>query len=108
MDAEGASLVACRSNNAARLTMTHGHRLSPKLRIVALLDRGIEGIHVDVDDLAHASRAKLWLSGGSPSSSVASTIRLGFRVHAGKACLAAVAVNANQAVAAHRRDSAQS
>jgi hypothetical protein len=30
----------------------HRHRLSPKIRVVALLDRRVEGVHVDMDDLA--------------------------------------------------------
>ena len=34
--------------------MAHSHRLAAKLGIVALLDQGREGIHVDMDDLADA------------------------------------------------------
>jgi hypothetical protein len=32
------------------------HRLAPERRVVALLDRRVEGVHVDMDDLADSIR----------------------------------------------------
>jgi hypothetical protein len=40
------------SHDAALARAADRDRLATKLRIVALLNRGVEGIHVDVDDLA--------------------------------------------------------
>jgi hypothetical protein len=35
-----------------------GDRLALQGRIVALLDRGVERVHVEVDDLAHRAHAE--------------------------------------------------
>ena len=53
MNAEAPRLVACRRNDATLRTMTDGDRTPAKLRVIPLLHRGIEGVHVNVDDLAH-------------------------------------------------------
>jgi len=52
MDPEAARLIARRSHDATLLRATNGHRLTPQLGIIALLDRRIERIHVDMDDLS--------------------------------------------------------
>ena len=49
---ECAGLIACGGDDAARRRSADGHWLAPEFRIVALLDRGIEGVHVDMYDLA--------------------------------------------------------
>ena len=54
--AERARLVTRRRHHAARPAATDCHRLAPQRRIVALFDRGVEGVHVDVNDLAHGGR----------------------------------------------------
>jgi hypothetical protein len=45
-------LVAGGGDHAAPGAMAHGHGLALEVRIVALFDRRIEGVHVDMDDLA--------------------------------------------------------
>jgi len=51
VDAEGARLVAGRGDHAPPLgPSAHGERLAAQRGIVALLDRGIERVHVDVND----------------------------------------------------------
>ena len=50
-DAIVARLVARRSDHAAH-SAADRDRLAAQRRIVALLDRGVEGVHVDMDDLA--------------------------------------------------------
>ena len=52
MDPEATRFVAGGGHHATFAGSADGDRLAPQLRIVALLDRGIEGVHVDVDDLA--------------------------------------------------------
>ena len=47
-----AGFVACRCHHSAFARSADGDRLAAKLRIIALLDGRIEGIHVDVDDLS--------------------------------------------------------
>ena len=47
-----AGLVACRCHHSAFARSADGDRLAAKLRIIALLDGRIEGIHVDVDGLS--------------------------------------------------------
>ena len=54
--AELARLVTCRRDDAALARSANGHRLAAQFRIVALLDGGIEGVHVDVDDFARPCR----------------------------------------------------
>ncbi len=51
--AEHPGLVAGREHDPARAGRAHRHRPAAQARVVALLDRGVEGVHVDVDDLAH-------------------------------------------------------
>ena len=55
-------LVARRSNDAAFGRVTNRHRLTLEGRIIALLDRRIERVHVDMDDLAHSSflHRRMW------------------------------------------------
>lgn len=50
-NAEGAGLVACGSHHAARSGPANGKRLAAQGRIVALFDRRVKRIHVDMDDL---------------------------------------------------------
>ncbi|MBB4587927.1 hypothetical protein GGE50_003831 [Rhizobium leguminosarum] len=52
MDAELASLVACRSNDATGFRPADGDGPIAKIGIIALLDGGVKGIHVDMNDLA--------------------------------------------------------
>lgn len=49
--AVGTRLVAGRRDHAARPVVPHGDRTAPQGGVVALLDRGVEGVHVDVYDL---------------------------------------------------------
>src|SRR5690606_23745778 len=63
VDTKLAGFIACRRDDASRFAMPHRDRHPPKFRVVALLDRGIEGIHVDVNDLADATGTRLWLLG---------------------------------------------
>lgn len=51
-DAVSAGFVACGCDNPPPLGMADGNRTTAKSRIVALLNRGIKRIHVDVDDAA--------------------------------------------------------
>ena len=51
MDPEAARLIARRSHDPTLPRATNGHRLTPQLGIIALLDRRIERIHVDMNDL---------------------------------------------------------
>ena len=53
--AERARLVARRGHHAALGAVANRHRPAAQLRVVALLDRRIERVHVDVDDLATAA-----------------------------------------------------
>ncbi len=52
--AEGARLVARRGDNPALCRIADRDRAAPRGRIIALLDRRVEGVHIDVDDLACA------------------------------------------------------
>jgi hypothetical protein len=49
--AERARFVAGRRHQAALAGSADGDRLAAEIRIVPLLDRRVEGVHVDVDDL---------------------------------------------------------
>ena len=51
MDLEAARLIARRSHDPALSRATNGHRLTSQVGIIALLDRRIERIHVDMNDL---------------------------------------------------------
>jgi hypothetical protein len=57
MDPEAARFIARRSHDPTLPRATNGHRLTPQLGIVALLDRRIERIHVDMNDLRSSFRA---------------------------------------------------
>lgn len=46
-------MPACLKISLAGSTMADGNRLAPQLRVIALFHRRIEGVHVDMDDLAH-------------------------------------------------------
>ena len=50
-DAERARLVA-RGGHHSAMPATDSDRLPLQLRIIALFDRRVEGVHVDMDDLA--------------------------------------------------------
>ena len=50
---EAPSFVARSTDHPTRLRSAHGNRQPPKLGMVVLLYRGVEGIHIDVYDLAH-------------------------------------------------------
>ena len=56
-DAESPRLIARGGHDAPLARAADRHRLAAKIGIVALLDGGVEGVHVDVDDLALAFRA---------------------------------------------------
>ena len=51
-DAEFAGFVRGGADNGALAAPGDNNGLATKLRIIALLDGGVEGVHVDVDDLA--------------------------------------------------------
>src|SRR5580692_2324128 len=51
-DAELAGFVTRCRHNAAFAGSADGNRLAAEIRIVPLLDRRVERVHVDVDDLA--------------------------------------------------------
>jgi hypothetical protein len=53
-----ASFVARGGDDAALGRTAHCHRLAAQVRIIALLDRRVKGIHVDMDDLAVSRRRK--------------------------------------------------
>ena len=70
--AEDAGLITCCRNHAPLGTMAYRHGAPLERRIVALFDRRIERVHVDVDDLAHRhgatiSRPKTKRTSVSPS-----------------------------------------
>ena len=55
-DAERARLVARRRHDAAAIRLAaDGQRLAAQRRVVALLDRRVERVHVDVEDPAHGN-----------------------------------------------------
>src|SRR5579875_2939854 len=55
-DAELARFIAGGGDHPALPRSADRDRLAAQLRIVALFDRGVEGIHVDMDDLARSDR----------------------------------------------------
>ena len=59
---EAPSFVARSTDHSTRLHSAHGNRQPPKLGMVVLLYRGVEGIHIDVYDLAH-SEGEEWAGG---------------------------------------------
>ena len=56
MDAELPRLIACRGNNTALPGSADRDGLAAKVRIIALFDRRVEGIHIDMDDLSDRRR----------------------------------------------------
>ena len=56
MHAELARFVTCGRNNTAFPRSADCNRFPAQLRIVALFDRCVECIHVDMDDFARAAR----------------------------------------------------
>src|SRR3954469_15728389 len=68
MDPEAARLIARRSHDATLSGATNGHRLTPQLGIIALLDRRIERIHVDMNDLSKLFKRPTAF-GGDPRAS---------------------------------------
>src|SRR5690554_2803673 len=60
MHAEHPRLVTGGRNHAARSAIAHRDRLAAQLRVVALLHRGKEGVHVDMDDLALHAVSVRW------------------------------------------------
>jgi hypothetical protein len=55
-DAELSCFIACRRHDAALAGSADGDRLATEIRIVPLLHGCVEGVHVDVDDLALTGR----------------------------------------------------
>ena len=55
-------LVACRRDDAAFAGASDHDGLSAQLRIVTLFDGRKEGVHVDVDDLTRALRARFGIA----------------------------------------------
>src|SRR5258708_10211925 len=53
MDAETPGLVRSCADDRAVASPSDNHRLATQLRIVALLDRSVKGVHVDMDDFSH-------------------------------------------------------
>jgi hypothetical protein len=52
MHAEGSCLVGGGTNDGAVAFPGNDHGFSPQLGIISLLDGGVEGIHVNVDDFS--------------------------------------------------------
>ena len=51
VDAELAGHVVCRCHDATFFRVAaHDNRFAPKFRSIPLFDRGVEGVHVDVED----------------------------------------------------------
>ncbi len=86
-DAEGPRLVAGRRDHAALRRLTADReRLAAQRRVVALFDRRVEGVHVDVKDAAdfrHDLRntpnaiVRSWgFETGVPDSSLTQTLRI--------------------------------
>lgn len=81
MNAEGAGLVGGGGHDAALFRISaHYHWLASQPRVVALLHRCLEGIHVDMDDLA----VILWRrgEGHAPAVTGSSTTSAAMPVHA--------------------------
>lgn len=53
MDAVFSRFITGSRDNAPLARMSYGKRLSPIIRVVALLDRGIKSVHIHMDDFAH-------------------------------------------------------
>src|SRR6266436_2253801 len=59
MHAELARFVRRRADHAPLARPSDDDRLPAQLRPVALLDRGVEGVHVDMKDLSHGISSRL-------------------------------------------------
>ncbi len=53
MDTETHGLVRSSTDDRAIAEPSHDHGLAAQLRIIALLDRSVKIIHVDMDDFSH-------------------------------------------------------
>jgi hypothetical protein len=53
MDAETPGLVLRCANDRTITPPGDNHGLAAQLRIIALLDRSVKGVHVDMDDFSH-------------------------------------------------------
>ena len=63
MHAEPARLVACGRDDAAAIgPAADGDRLAAQRRIVALFNRRVERVHVDVEDAAHGNWMQFTIS----------------------------------------------
>ena len=58
-DAEPPRLVACRRYHTAFARPANGDGLAAERRVIPLLHRRVEGVHVDVDDLTRGSRGSV-------------------------------------------------
>jgi len=55
MHSERARFVTCRRDDAAFARSADRHRFAAQLGIIALFDRRVERVHVDMDDFAEAA-----------------------------------------------------
>jgi hypothetical protein len=53
MNAEAPGLVRSSADHRAVAQPSNDHRLAAQLRIIALLDRSVKRVHVDMDDFSH-------------------------------------------------------
>jgi len=53
MNSEGSSLVGSGTNHGTLSLPRNDHRLAAQLRIIALFNRSVERVHVDMDDFSH-------------------------------------------------------
>jgi hypothetical protein len=67
-DAVGTRFVRRRRHDTPVTRTTHHHGAAPQRRLVAHLDRGEEGVHVDVEDDGHASRVTVIAARSDPAS----------------------------------------
>jgi len=82
VDAEDARLVGRRRHDAPAPVASHQHGAAAERRIVPLLDRGVERVHVDVENVA--SHARRPLRAPSPPCRQCSALRM-FERHACRA-----------------------
>jgi hypothetical protein len=59
MHTETSGFVRSGAHDRAIASPRDDHRLAAQLGIIALLDRSVKGIHVDVDDFAHSFLATI-------------------------------------------------
>jgi hypothetical protein len=53
MHTEAPGLVRSSADDRAIAQPSNDHGLAPQLRIIALLDRSVKGVHVYMDDFSH-------------------------------------------------------